>query len=416
MSKGMSPTVRGSCRLRNNGRQGPFGAGMKTLMVALLLLFAAPAPALAATVETRSTYADGGRYRYVHATEVSWTAESSDRADATLVVGADRGVSLHDPSAPLRALTGCSADDAAAVRCPTTGVLLFVGRLGGGDDRVRLSVAPDGREYEAVTIDGGGGDDRIEAAYDSPGTLPLSLFGGAGDDTLLGGRGDDVLRGGPGADAIFGGAGLDVADHRDAAGPVAVDLAAGTGGERGEDRLTSVEGATGTEHADVLLGDDGDNVLDGGRGGDTIDGRAGDDTISVLGAAKRISCGPGRDRIVATRVGETAPRLPFPGSDCEQIALPRFTFTSFAAGPRSVRLTVKTINTYCSLTATLLDGAGKTIARARRSLWGSLRPTFALRARRTLPAGTRLEVVAQHCSKRYVPSAPTVIVLDVRPL
>lgn len=182
---------------------------MKTLMVALLLLFAAPVPALAATVETRSTYADGGRYRYVHATEASWTAESSDRADATLVAGADRAVSLRDPSAPLRALTGGSADDAEAVRCPVAGVLLFVGRLGDGDDRVRLSVAPDEREYEAVTIDGGGGDDRIEAAYDSPGTLPLSLFGGAGDDTLLGGRGDDVLDGGRGGDTIEGRAGDD---------------------------------------------------------------------------------------------------------------------------------------------------------------------------------------------------------------
>jgi hypothetical protein len=64
---------------------------------------------------------------------------------------------------------------------------------------------------DALTIDGGGGDDRLAAASHPPDGIALALEGGGGGDHLIAGRGDDVLRGGPGDDFAQGGAGTDVA-------------------------------------------------------------------------------------------------------------------------------------------------------------------------------------------------------------
>jgi Ca2+-binding RTX toxin-like protein len=72
-----------------------------------------------------------------------------------------------------------------------------------------------------ITLDGGFGDDRLAgmSVFGSPASLPVSLLGGEGNDTLFGGNGNDLLLGGGGnadffntvgggADVVSGGAGF----------------------------------------------------------------------------------------------------------------------------------------------------------------------------------------------------------------
>ena len=174
---------------------------------------------------------------------------------------------------------------------------------GGGDDTIYGGAGND-------TIDGGSGSDTI---YGQGGSDTMSggagndgdfLYGGAGNDTIYGSEGNDVIsggtgndvidglggddfiEGGSGADQIEGGAGSDTASYRDSNSAVTVDLAAGTGsgGDAQGDTLSGVENVIGTDFADTLSGDGGDNVLEGGGSADTLSGGGGSDTASYAGA------------------------------------------------------------------------------------------------------------------------------------
>jgi Ca2+-binding RTX toxin-like protein len=156
----------------------------------------------------------------------------------------------------------------------------------------------------ADTIDGGGGADIILAH--------------AGADTLLGGDGNDWLDGGAGADTINGGAGNDTAAYGASAAAVNIDLQSGvySGGDAVGDVLTSIEGISGSSHADNIFGNananslfgqggadfiqgrggadaiyggDGNDWLDGGAGADTIDGGAGTDTAAYGASLAAVS-------------------------------------------------------------------------------------------------------------------------------
>src|SRR5690606_9935707 len=52
------------------------------------------------------------------------------------------------------------------------------------------------------------GHDLVQVAGDV--TLPVEIYGGEGDDTLIGGGGDDLLDGGTGTNTLDGGAGNNV--------------------------------------------------------------------------------------------------------------------------------------------------------------------------------------------------------------
>jgi Ca2+-binding RTX toxin-like protein len=131
---------------------------------------------------------------------------------------------------------------------------------GNGADDVLLGAAGDD------TLVGGAGADELD--------------GGADDDQLFGSDADDALTGGAGADALDGGAGTDTAVYGGAAG-VTVDLAAGTGsgGDAAGDTLTGIENVTGSQFADVLVGNAGANRLNGRFGADVLRGGAGADTL-----------------------------------------------------------------------------------------------------------------------------------------
>src|SRR5581483_11452808 len=113
------------------------------------------------------------------------------------------------------------------------------------------------------------------------------VIGSAAADRMHGGAGNDLLLGGKGGDLLDGGSGSDTAAYADLKASVTVDLAL-TGsqntGAGGNDTLKSIEQVIGSDYADKLSGNGGDNVLEGGLGNDTMDGRGGFDFASYATA------------------------------------------------------------------------------------------------------------------------------------
>jgi Ca2+-binding RTX toxin-like protein len=127
-----------------------------------------------------------------------------------------------------------------------------------------------GHEYAEI-IDGADGvtdtDDYIRG------------LGGA--DTIYALDGNDLIYGGEGADTIYGGDDFDTASYTDSAVGVTVSLITGRGfnGTAQGDRLHSIEGLTGSGHADLLIGNDGENGLNGYFGDDVLNGGGGIDHL-----------------------------------------------------------------------------------------------------------------------------------------
>ena len=120
------------------------------------------------------------------------------------------------------------------------------------------------------TLQGGEGDDYLSR--------------GAGEDILMGGPGDDVLEGGSDSDIIDGEEGNDTTSYAGAAQGVTVDLGHVSGPfvlENGlpSDDLLGVVNIIGSDHSDVLSGDEGDNMISGGGDTDTIYGTEGNDML-----------------------------------------------------------------------------------------------------------------------------------------
>ena len=300
----------------------------------LLCLIVAPASAHAATVrlgEPANEYHSGP--------SVSFLAAPGERNDLSIVVAADRSVTVRDAGAPLAAGRGCRALDAHRARCvsadPGGAIESGDANLGDGEDRVVVSV-PAAAGWGALSLNGGAGSDLLDASATSrildpkaeTGTVALgggpgpdrliggvgddSLYGGGASDTLVGGAGADVLGGDDarrrplGADSLDGGPGDDTVTYEERRAPVRVDLArpGRAGARRERDSLRSVENLIGGEAHDVLLGNAGDNLLQGSdtlfqhRGsGDTLAGRGGNDELLDFGGASRLNGGAGNDEL-----------------------------------------------------------------------------------------------------------------------
>jgi Ca2+-binding RTX toxin-like protein len=114
-----------------------------------------------------------------------------------------------------------------------------------------------------------------------------TVRGSAAANVLIGGLGDDVLMGRGGADTLIGGTpgvastDIDTADYSEDGGSVTVNLALGTAidGVGANDTLVAIERVTGSQFADTLIGDGGNNVLTGLGGNDMLTGGAGVDTF-----------------------------------------------------------------------------------------------------------------------------------------
>jgi Ca2+-binding RTX toxin-like protein len=140
-------------------------------------------------------------------------------------------------------------------------------------------------------------------------TASLTIYGGAGNDSLRGGDGDDTYYGGDnddtfvggqtedGSDTMYGGGGTDTADYsaRTGALTVTIENTANDGLNLEADNVrTDVENLkggtvgdslTGSTTANVISGGTGDDTLSGAGGDDTLNGDAGDDTFSEGAAA-----------------------------------------------------------------------------------------------------------------------------------
>jgi len=123
------------------------------------------------------------------------------------------------------------------------------------------------------------------------------LVGADGDDQLFGGEGKDYLIGGEGADHLDGGANSgDTAVYRDAEAGVGVDLAnGGFAGEADGDTYVGIEYVDGSDFADTIIGDDGQNRLVGQGGADIINGGGGDDYIIGMQDDDILTGGAGND-------------------------------------------------------------------------------------------------------------------------
>lgn len=174
-------------------------------------------------------------------------------------------------------------------------------RPGAGNDRLIGGTGRDLVEYAdapgAVTLDFAAGT----AGDGAGGTDALSGIEGAGgsahDDVLLGSPADEWFIPRAGADLVDGRGGRDAVVFLHAAGPVIVDLGAGTASGEGADTLRGIEVAIGSAFADALRGGAGaealygwlgDDVLAGGPGDDLLDGGAGIDTADYTAAASRV--------------------------------------------------------------------------------------------------------------------------------
>ena len=123
------------------------------------------------------------------------------------------------------------------------------------------------------------------------------LWGGGNNDVLEGGNGDDWLYGSTGADRLEGGDGYDVLSYQYSDAGVTINLQDGTlaGGYAQGDVFTGVEHIVGSDHRDVLTGDNGANVLFGIGGNDELQGNGGDDQLEGGAGADRLGGGAGVD-------------------------------------------------------------------------------------------------------------------------
>jgi hypothetical protein len=110
-----------------------------------------------------------------------------------------------------------------------------------------------------------------------------TLTGDASANNIQGGSGDDIIEGKAGADMLDGGVGKDTVSYAGSTAGVTVSLASGIGmdGDASGDRLSNFENIIGSDYADTLTGDAGDNDIRGGASGDILkDGGGGNDIFT----------------------------------------------------------------------------------------------------------------------------------------
>jgi Ca2+-binding RTX toxin-like protein len=150
--------------------------------------------------------------------------------------------------------------------------------LGGGGDTIAVAGDFSGTSLSVstITVDGGAGNDTVNAASLSS-NHRIVFNGSGGDDTFISGNGggNDTFNGGA------NGANGDTVDYFNVTNPlgVNVNLATGVATGAGIDTLSGVENAVGSNQADILIGNAGANYLEGEGGNDTLTGNAGNDTL-----------------------------------------------------------------------------------------------------------------------------------------
>ncbi len=122
-----------------------------------------------------------------------------------------------------------------------------------------------GEAGDFLSINGGAGNDTIDASKMPAGTMALTLNGGDGNDTIIGGAGNDVLAGGSGNDTFvfnFGASGHDVIQDFQVHGASAQqgDVVRLEGGPDHTFAQAVADGHIAQSGADVVISD-GTNVI-----------------------------------------------------------------------------------------------------------------------------------------------------------
>jgi Ca2+-binding RTX toxin-like protein len=210
-----------------------------------------------------------------------------------------------------------STIDPSKLTDPADDALYAAAPDGSGDDQIAAGLG-------AVKLSGGGGDDTLGTANDSPladsvgikdGTAGGSATEEAGyrahASVLVGGAGSDSLKSGSADDALYTGAkespGVDGAGSGDAdSDSNVVDTGAGSDRVYGSNGLDVVTLHSTATQAAVAFGGGAADILTGGLGQDTLNGGPGDDyvvaapatvgapgsTTDVLGAARDVTVLP----------------------------------------------------------------------------------------------------------------------------
>ncbi|MFO1302137.1 MAG: calcium-binding protein [Burkholderiales bacterium] len=109
---------------------------------------------------------------------------------------------------------GDGAADTVRTRGTANGDAIAVGGAAGSVTVTGLSAEVSVVNAEAgldrLVVDGGAGDDTIDASGLAAGAIQLEIAGGLGNDTITGSAGDDAITGGDGNDVVSMGAGDDV--------------------------------------------------------------------------------------------------------------------------------------------------------------------------------------------------------------
>ncbi|MFZ2950775.1 MAG: Ig-like domain-containing protein, partial [Desulfuromonadaceae bacterium] len=236
---------------------------------------------------------------YANASAVSGTTGVfASLADSTL----NTGDAVEDSYISIENLTGSDFDDTLT---GDAGINVLSG--GAGNDTLIGGAGNDTLQGGGDTLSGAGstltGGDTASYANAGPGGIIASLTtglagitpsgdaagdtyidienltGSNGDDTLIGnasnniisgGEGNDILEGMDGADRLEGGSGRNTASYMHATEVIAgigitASLAtpADNTGHAADDSYSNIQNLTGSNFADTLTGDDGDNILSG---------------------------------------------------------------------------------------------------------------------------------------------------------
>src|SRR5262249_56698842 len=99
-------------------------------------------------------------------------------------------------------VNGTAGDD--QIRIASSGASVVLNRLSA---QVLISDAESGND--TLVINGGAGNDTIDASAVVADSMALTLNGGVGNDAIIGSAGNDILNGDDGNDTVIGGRGND---------------------------------------------------------------------------------------------------------------------------------------------------------------------------------------------------------------
>ncbi|WP_063297037.1 Ig-like domain-containing protein [Pseudovibrio sp. Ad37] len=165
-----------------------------------------------------------------------------------------------------------------------------------GTDTVRYRWSKD-----AVTVNlADPSQNQGDAAGDTYISIENIMGSDAYGDHLTGDAGNNKINGYGGADTLDGGAGWDILDYYHSPSGVSVNLTTGevSGGHAEGDDIANFENVAGSNHSDIILGDELNNSLVALNGNDHLEGRGGNDTLNAYGSgADYLDGGSGNDTV-----------------------------------------------------------------------------------------------------------------------